>query len=120
MHVQYNIKTKYSLYLIKVTATPYRFPVYPVNKCPRNKTEFQTSAERRNCIGGSRYLCAPNKYMSSLIEFCTDRKRSLFGTGVRSQFMYTIIIYYSLMFKNIQNVFENFANNSTLPLQKNF
>lgn len=61
-----------------VTSIPYRFSVYPVNKCPRNKNEFQAAAQRRNCSRGLRYLCAPNKYLSSLIEFCTDRKRGLY------------------------------------------
>lgn len=64
-----------------VTSIPYRFPVYPVNNCPRNNNEFQTAAQRRNCSRGLRYLCAPNKYISSLIEFCTDRKRSLYEKG---------------------------------------
>lgn len=64
-----------------VTPNTYRFPVYSVNECPRNENEFDTAAQRRNCTKGLRYLCAPNKYISSLIEFCTDRPRSLFGKG---------------------------------------
>lgn len=64
-----------------VTSASYRFEVYSVNKCPMSKNEFQTAAKRRNCTGSSRYLCAPNKYLSSLIEFCTDRHRSLYGQG---------------------------------------
>lgn len=64
-----------------VTTKPYRFPVYPVNECPRSKDEFKTAAQRRNCTKGLRYLCAPNKYLSSLIEFCTDRKISLYQEG---------------------------------------
>uniref|UniRef100_A0A8W8NYB5 COR domain-containing protein n=1 Tax=Magallana gigas TaxID=29159 RepID=A0A8W8NYB5_MAGGI len=64
-----------------VTPNPYRFPVYSVNECPRSQNEFITAAQRRNCTGGSRYLCVPNKYISSLIEFCTDRSRSLYGKG---------------------------------------
>lgn len=64
-----------------VKPNPYRFPVYPVNECPRSKNEFKTAAQRRNCTRGERYLCAPNKYISSLIEFCTDRPRSLYEKG---------------------------------------
>lgn len=72
----FNIATENS-----VTPKPYRFPVYPVNECPRSENEFKTAAQRRNCTRGLRYLCAPNKYISSLIEFCTDRPRSLYAQG---------------------------------------
>nr|XP_034327319.1 uncharacterized protein LOC105331374 isoform X2 [Crassostrea gigas] len=64
-----------------ITPKPYRFSVYPVNKCPGSKTEFQRASQRKNCTKDLRYLCTPNKYLSSLIEFCTDRKRSLYGEG---------------------------------------
>nr|XP_034322048.1 uncharacterized protein LOC109619131 isoform X2 [Crassostrea gigas] len=64
-----------------ITPKPYRFSVYPVNKCPGSKTEFQRASQRMNCTKDLRYLCAPNKYLSSLIEFCTNRKRSLYGKG---------------------------------------
>lgn len=56
----------------------YRFNVYPVDKCPNNRTEFETAAKRRNCTRNTRYLCAPDKYLTSLIEFCTDQKISLY------------------------------------------
>lgn len=60
----------------------YRFKVYPVDVCPLNATEFETAAKRRNCTGNSRYLCAPDKNLTSLIEFCMDRNRSLYEKGV--------------------------------------
>lgn len=56
----------------------YRFEVFPVDKCPENASEFETASERRNCTQNSRYLCAPDRYLTSLIEFCTDRRISLF------------------------------------------
>lgn len=56
----------------------YRFNVYPVDECPNNRTEFETAAKRRNCTRNTRYLCAPDKYLTSLIEFCTDQKISLY------------------------------------------
>lgn len=59
----------------------YRFDVYPVDTCPMNAIEFEKAARRRNCTEKSRYLCAPDKYLSNLIEFCTDRKLSLFQNG---------------------------------------
>ncbi|XP_052695159.1 uncharacterized protein LOC128173500 [Crassostrea angulata] len=64
-----------------VTTKPYRFPVYPVNECPRSEDEFKTATQRRNCTKGFRYMCAPNKYLSSLIEFCTDQPKSLYQKG---------------------------------------
>lgn len=52
-----------------------------MDECPNNRTEFETAAKRRNCTGNTRYLCAPDKYLTSLIEFCTDQKKSLYGKG---------------------------------------
>lgn len=60
----------------------YRFKVYPVDECPMNRTEFERAARRRNCTGNTRYLCAPDKYLASLIEFCTDQKKSLYVKGI--------------------------------------
>uniref|UniRef100_K1R0D2 Uncharacterized protein n=1 Tax=Magallana gigas TaxID=29159 RepID=K1R0D2_MAGGI len=60
----------------------YRFEVYPVERCPKNISEFETAASRRNCTKGTRYLCAPDKYLSNLIEFCTDVPKSLYGDGI--------------------------------------
>lgn len=60
--------------------TSYRFEVYSVDKCPTNKSEFEEAAIRMNCSrDDKRYLCAPNRNLSNLIEFCTDVRRSLFG-----------------------------------------
>lgn len=59
----------------------YRFKVYTVVKCPMTSKEFEIAAKRMNCTGHSRYLCAPDKYLSNLIEFCTDTRRSLFKEG---------------------------------------
>lgn len=52
-----------------------------MDECPKNKTEFETAAKRRNCTVNTRYLCAPDKHLTSLIEFCTDQKRSLYEKG---------------------------------------
>lgn len=59
----------------------YRFKVYPVDRCPKNAIEFVTRARRRNCTENTRYLCAPDKELTSLIEFCTDQRRSLYQYG---------------------------------------
>lgn len=46
-----------------------------------NSSEFEIAAKRRNCTKETRYLCAPDKYLSNLIEFCSDTSKSLFGEG---------------------------------------
>ncbi|XP_061178688.1 uncharacterized protein LOC133187361 [Saccostrea echinata] len=48
-------------------------------KCPLNMTTFEKASRNMNCSGNTRYLCAPNKDLSSLIEFCTTAKRGLYG-----------------------------------------
>lgn len=67
------------VFITETSNYSYRFNVYPVDECPNNRTEFETAAKRRNCTGNTRYLCAPDKYLTSLIEFCTDQKKSLYG-----------------------------------------
>lgn len=62
-----------------IAGTSYRFEVHAVDKCPMNKSEFEEAALRMNCSRDTRYLCAPDRNLSNLIEFCTDIKRSLFG-----------------------------------------
>lgn len=52
-----------------------------MDKCPMNSSEFEAAAKRRNCTKETRYLCAPDKYLSNLIEFCSDTSKSLFGEG---------------------------------------
>lgn len=52
-----------------------------MDECPKNETEFEAAAKRRNCTEDTRYLCAPDKNLTSLIEFCTDQKKSLYGKG---------------------------------------
>lgn len=68
----------------QIGSTSYRFEVYSVDKCPTNKSEFEEAAIRMNCSqDDKRYLCAPNRNLSNLIEFCTDVRRSLFGPGIQ-------------------------------------
>lgn len=64
----------------------------PVEICPKNATEFETAARTRNCSGNGRYLCAPDRNLSNLIEFCTDTKRSLFEKGIKKFLRFIIII----------------------------
>ncbi|XP_062583268.1 uncharacterized protein LOC134245034 [Saccostrea cucullata] len=48
-------------------------------ECPLNRTAFIAASVRMNCSGDARYLCTPNKDLSSLIEFCTKVKRKPWG-----------------------------------------
>ncbi|XP_062599299.1 uncharacterized protein LOC134260769 [Saccostrea cucullata] len=59
----------------------YDFNVFPTAECPKNKSAFQKASEKMNCSEGLRYLCAPDRYLASLIEFCTNRNRSPFAKG---------------------------------------
>ncbi|XP_062606508.1 uncharacterized protein LOC134268289 [Saccostrea cucullata] len=59
----------------------YDFKVYPVDACPANMSAFESAATRMNCSNRTRYLCTPDRKLTSLIEFCTDRPRKPYGPG---------------------------------------
>ena len=81
LHCSHAIQILQYVIIVKIFfQVGYQFKVYPVHICPGNKTAFETAAEKLNCTG--RYLCAPNKDLTNLIEFCTDRQRSLFLQGI--------------------------------------
>ena len=49
----------------------YKFPVYTVEFCPRNETEWLERSSIFNCTGeDSTYACFPNDEITELIEFC--------------------------------------------------
>ncbi|XP_062570741.1 uncharacterized protein LOC134232780, partial [Saccostrea cucullata] len=58
---------------------------YIVDSCPRNKTEYTTSATRLGCgvdeNGRSQYVCVPNHQRSSLVEFCYKSTTGLYEKG---------------------------------------
>ncbi|XP_062586808.1 uncharacterized protein LOC134248417, partial [Saccostrea cucullata] len=60
-------------------AYSYDFNMFPVPECPMNSSTFQRAAIRMNCTTDTRYLCSPDNQLQSLIEFCTNRKRKLYG-----------------------------------------
>lgn len=64
-----------------------------------NANQFEAAAKKRNCTEDSRYLCAPDKNLTHLIEFCTDRKKSLYGEGV-------LIVFESLQCNAIHLIFN--------------
>ncbi|XP_062575874.1 uncharacterized protein LOC134237741 [Saccostrea cucullata] len=55
----------------------YRFPVHEVDSCPKNRSEWNTAGARLNCSYDEnntlQYLCIPNEYITTLLEFCYDR-----------------------------------------------
>ncbi|XP_061179351.1 uncharacterized protein LOC133187976 [Saccostrea echinata] len=65
----------------KLPEYSYSFGVYRVEECPMNQSEWEVAAERRQCNKTHGYHCAPDKYHSTLIEFCYTKKRILIHTG---------------------------------------
>ncbi|XP_055999355.1 uncharacterized protein LOC125653811 isoform X3 [Ostrea edulis] len=51
----------------------YTFNVTSVTKCPLNKEEWDAASDRLNCTETQGYHCVPDKYMTSLVEFCYTR-----------------------------------------------
>lgn len=82
---------------LQIVRNSYRFEVYTVDKCPMNRIEFEEAKMKINCSQDTRYLCAPDRNLSSLIEFCTDVRRSLFGPGI-SCLVYFILVLYGIKF----------------------
>ncbi|XP_048740261.1 uncharacterized protein LOC125654360 isoform X2 [Ostrea edulis] len=50
-------------------------------ECPLNTTSHKDAKLRKNCSGNTRYMCAPYKDLSYLLEYCTSTSRSLFIEG---------------------------------------
>ncbi|XP_055999259.1 ankyrin-3-like isoform X3 [Ostrea edulis] len=48
----------------------YTFNVTSVTECPLNKEEWDAASDRLNCTETQGYHCVPDKYMTSLVEFC--------------------------------------------------
>ncbi|XP_055999581.1 uncharacterized protein LOC125653861 isoform X1 [Ostrea edulis] len=59
----------------------YSFPVNYAEKCPRTAEEWDNSSRRLNCSKTHVYHCAPDKNLSSLIEFCYPSKGYMFQKG---------------------------------------
>ncbi|XP_055999371.1 uncharacterized protein LOC125653813 isoform X2 [Ostrea edulis] len=51
----------------------YTFNVTSVTKCPLNREEWDAASDRLNCTETQGYHCVPDKYMTSLVEFCYTR-----------------------------------------------
>lgn len=68
-----------SVYLVK--EYNYTFKVLPVDQCPMNESGWQAAASRTGCNDTNVYHCAPDKFHSSLIEFCYYKKPNLVEKG---------------------------------------
>lgn len=51
------------------------FDVFPVEKCPMCKEDWEMASRRLNCHSTHGYHCVPNKQFTSLIEFCYPKGR---------------------------------------------
>ena len=54
-------------------ASDYDFDVFPVDKCPVSKDEWDTRSTQLKCNKTHGYHCVPNKHLTSLIEFCSPQ-----------------------------------------------
>nr|XP_022300024.1 uncharacterized protein LOC111108435 isoform X1 [Crassostrea virginica]XP_022300025.1 uncharacterized protein LOC111108435 isoform X2 [Crassostrea virginica] len=65
-----------------ITASEYDFDVFPVDKCPMSKEEWDKRSHQLQCNQTHGYHCVPNKHLTSLIEFCYPKgARILFESG---------------------------------------
>nr|XP_022296877.1 uncharacterized protein LOC111106471 isoform X3 [Crassostrea virginica] len=55
---------------IFIKASEYDFDVFPVDKCPQSKQDWEMRSNVRKCNSTHGYHCVPNKHLTSLIEFC--------------------------------------------------
>lgn len=59
----------------------YSFYVWPVESCPMSKPDWQAAAKRTGCNDTHVYHCAPDKFHSSLVEFCYYKTPNLVERG---------------------------------------
>lgn len=66
----------------------YSFKVFPVHNCPMNKEAWDMSSNRLKCNRTHGYHCVPNSQLTSLVEFCYPRGRTiLFQEGIVDNWM---------------------------------
>lgn len=59
----------------------YSFYVWPVESCPMSKSDWQAASKRTGCNDTHVYHCAPDKFHSSLVEFCYYKTPNLVERG---------------------------------------
>lgn len=71
----------------------YAFQVIPVKHCPSSEEGWGMASSRLGCNSTHGYQCVPNKYLTSLIEFCYPRGTTiLFEKGLKHSFSMTFKI----------------------------
>lgn len=60
----------------------YDFEVQPVNRCPMNESDWETAAIRVGCNATHGYHCVPDRFHSTLIEFCYTSPRIMIAKGI--------------------------------------
>ena len=67
------LKNKHKLSLqIKVITSKLDFPVYNIEDCPRNESEWTKRAAAINCTKANGYLCVPNNKLTNMVELCSN------------------------------------------------
>lgn len=59
----------------------YEFPVYSIESCPRNQSEWNKRSSAINCTKDNGYMCIPNDDRTQLLEFCYIHPRILITKG---------------------------------------
>lgn len=59
----------------------YAFEVWPVDSCPMSQKDWKAAAERVGCNATNGYHCVPDRFHTTLIEFCYNKPRILVAKG---------------------------------------
>lgn len=59
----------------------YAFEVWPVGSCPISQKDWIAAAERIGCNETNGYHCVPDRFHTTLIEFCYTKPRILVAEG---------------------------------------
>lgn len=59
----------------------YAFEVSPVESCPNSEKDWKAAAKRVGCNETNGYHCAPDRFHTTLIEFCYNKPRILVQKG---------------------------------------
>lgn len=84
------------IYLVK--EYNYTFKVLPVDRCPMNESDWQAAAEIFGCNDTHVYHCVPDKFHSSLIEFCYYKKPNLVQKGTKCFFSVVLFLQILIFF----------------------
>lgn len=100
------------------------FEVFPVEKCPMCKEDWEMASRRLNCNSTHGYHCVPNRQFTSLIEFCYPKgDRFPFEKGIVIPFdiitlFYLISVYISSINLTLQCVITKTKKRYNVYLDK--